>query len=191
MPELPRNSSELIAHQVGRHPYSDVHVTHDIMARVSFALVPPSPLSLQSFAARSGTYVWFYVFSDSAKAAAPLHEPTREAALRKHDVHEGIIAGFHCNRIKSQAVFIALDRTVEGLTETLKEAFWVDASKGFAHKSELAQLIAAWEESKIQSETKTKVDAVARALGEPISHLAADWESIMKGFKLKYGVNIP
>ena len=34
------------------------------------------------------------------------------------------------------------------------------------------------------------MDAVARAHGEPIYRLPADWESIMKGFELKYGVNI-
>ena len=79
----------------------------------------------------------------------------------------------------------------EGLTETLKEEFGVDASQGYAHKRELAELIAAWEESKIQSETKNKVDAVARAHGEPISHVPADWESIMKGFKQKHGANTP
>ena len=120
MPELLRNSSELNAHQIGRHPYSDVHVTRDIMARVSFALVPPSlsPAVLH----RTQWYVClvFTVFSDSAKAAAPQLEPTLEAALRNYDVHEDIITGFRC--IKSQAVFIALNRTVEGLTETLKEA---------------------------------------------------------------------
>ena len=38
---------------------------------------------------------------------------------------------------------------------------------------------------------RPRVDAVARAHGEPISHLSADWESIMKGFKLKHGANIP
>ena len=27
--------------------------------------------------------------------------------------------------------------------------------------------------------------------GEPTSHLPADWESIMKGFKLKHGANSP
>ena len=133
----------------------------------------------------------FTKFSDADKAAAPQLEPTLEAALRKYDVHEDIITGFRCNRIKSQAVFVALNRTVEGITDTLKEAFGVDPSKGFVHKRELAQLIAAWEECKIQSETKSKVDAVARAHGEPISHLPADWESIMKGFKQKHGANIP
>ena len=54
-----------------------------------------------------------------------------------------------------------------------------------------ANLLSSSQESKIQSETKTKVDAVARAPGEPISHLPADWESIMKGARQKYGARIP
>ena len=121
----------------------------------------------------------FKTLTDDFKAAAPQLGPTLEAALRKYGVHEDIITAFRCKRIKSRTVFIALDRTVECLTER------------FAHKRELAQLIAAWEESKIQSETKNKVDAVTRAHGEPISHLPAEWRSIMKGFKQKHGANIP
>ena len=113
----------------------------------------------------------FKVFSESVQSAAPQLEPTLEAALRKYDVHEDIIMGFRCNRIKSLAVFVALDRTVEGLEKTLKEAFGVDAEQGFTHKREIAQLIAAWEESKVQAETTNKVQAVARAHVEPISHL--------------------
>ena len=146
---------------------------------------------LAAYAIRSGIMASFTTFSDAAKAAALQLEPTLEAALRKYDVHEDITTGFRCNRLKSQAVFVVLDRTVEGLTDTLKEAFGVDPSKGFAHKRELAQLIAAWEESKVQCETKTEVDAVAHAHGEPISHLPADWESIMKGFKQNHGANTP
>ena len=146
---------------------------------------------LAAYAVRSGIMAYFTTFSDAAKAAVPQLEPTLEAALRKYDVDEDIITGFRCNRIKSQAVFVALDRTMDGLTDTLKEAFGVDPSKGFAHKHELAQLIAAWEESKVQCETKTKVDAVSRSHGEPTSHLPADWQSIMKGFKQKHGANIP
>ena len=160
--------------------------------RVPFLACRP----LAAYAVRIGIMASFTTFSDAAKAAALQLEPTLEVALRKYDVHEDVITGFRCNRIKShriksQAVFVALDPTVEGLTDTLKEAFGVDPSKGFAHKRELAQLIAAWEESKVQCETKTKVDAVARAHGEPISHLPADWESIMKGYKQKHGANIP
>ena len=104
---------------------------------------------LAAYAVRRGIMASFTTFSDAAKAAAPQLEPTLEAALRKYDVHEDIITGFRCNRIKSQAVFVALNRTVEGLADTLKEAFGVDPSKAFAHKRELAQHIAAWEESKI------------------------------------------
>ena len=143
VPEFPRNSSELSAHQIGRHAYSDIYVIRDIMAPVSFALVPS--LSPPAVLRRTQRYecLGFTVFSDSAKAAAPQLEPTLEAALRKYDVHEDIITGCRCNRIKSQVAFIALDRTVEGLTETLKEAFGVDGSKrlcpqartGSAHRS--------------------------------------------------------
>ena len=64
-----------------------------------------------------------------------------------------------------------------------KKAFGVDASQCFANKWEQAQLIPAWEESKVHSETKNKVDAVARAHG-------ICWQ-IGKGFRQKYGARIP
>ena len=41
-----RRSSELSAHQLGRHPFCEVYAIRDIMARVSFLLVPLSPRSL-------------------------------------------------------------------------------------------------------------------------------------------------
>ena len=139
---------------------------------------------------RSVYFVRSWYWDTMAGAFKTNTDDVKAAVLQKYDVHDDITA-FRCNRIRSQVVFIALDRTVEGITETLKEAFGVDASQGFTHKRELAELIAAWEESKIQSETKNKVDAVARAHGEPISHVPADWESIMKGFKQKHGANTP
>ena len=75
--------------------------------RVPFLACRP----LAAYAVRSGIMASFTTFSDAAKAAAPQLEPTLEAALRKYDVHEDIITGFRCNRIKCQAVFVALDRT--------------------------------------------------------------------------------
>ena len=171
---------------MGPHRHWEVSVIRD-----SFALVP-------SFSARSLTCVWFHRIlrrRQGRSTGTPAHSGSGSAQVRastrKYDVHEDVITGYRCNRTKSQAVFIALDQTVEGVTETLKEAFGVDASRGFAQKRELAQLIAAWEESKIQSETKNRVGAVAGAHAEPISHLPADWESIMKGFKQKHRANIP
>ena len=134
-------------------------------------LVPLSLLQFMSSVRMVGIGIrmagGFKTFTDDVKAAAPQIEPTLEAALRKYDVHEDIITAFRCNCIKSQAVFIALDRTVEALQRhSRKRLGWM---QGFDHKRELAQLIAAWEESKIQSETKNKVDAVALAHGEPTS----------------------
>ena len=88
-----------------------------------------SPLSARSLTPYAVVRVsGFMVFSDSAKAAAPQLEPTLEAALRKYDVHENIITAFRCNFVKSQAVVIALDRTVEGLTGLSKKLLgWMPA----------------------------------------------------------------
>ena len=58
-------------------------------------------------------------------------------------------------------------------------------------QKEMAKVIASWKESRIQSETKAKVDAVARAHGEPVSHLPSEWVKILKTSKDKYGQRIP
>ena len=62
----------------------------------------------------------FTTFSDAAKAAAPQLEPTLEAALRKYDVHEDIITGFRCNRIKSQYL-----SCMPATIEDLRRKYWV------------------------------------------------------------------
>ena len=140
------------------------------MARVSFALVP-------SFSARNLTpyavvrMSGFTIFTEDAKAAAPQR--------------------FRCNRIKSQTVFHRAQPDSGRPHRDTQRSVWGMPAKALPTKREMAQLIAAWEESKIQSETKNRVDAVARAHGEPISHLPADWESIMKGFRQEYGARIP
>ena len=40
-------------------------------------------------------------------------------------------------------------------------------------------MVKAWNSAKIQAEIKTKVDAVAKAHGEPVSILKCDWISLM------------
>ena len=124
---LPRNSSELSAHRMGRHPCSDFYVIRDILARVSFALVPAS-LRPQSHAVRSGTYVWFYAVLRKRQGCSTTtrsHSGSSPAQVR---CHEDIVAGFRRNRIKSQAVFIALDGTVDCLTQTLRRRLgWMQA----------------------------------------------------------------
>ena len=74
-----------------------------------------------------------------------------------------------------------------------KDAFGLDLSPtgGFIHKREMAKVIASWKESRLQSDTKAKVDAVARAHGEPVSYLPSEWVKMLKTFKDRYGQRIP
>ena len=51
-------------------------------------------------------------------------------------------------------------------------------------------MVKAWNSAKIQAEIKTKVDAVAKAHGEPISMLKCDWVSLMTRFGDQHGDNI-
>ena len=76
------------------------------------------------------------------------------------------------------------------LRDTCKEAFGVDPSKGFAHKRELGKIIKAWSNAKVHSDTKLKIDAVARSHGEPVSMLGADWEALLVTFKNKFGTHL-
>ena len=126
-------------------------------------------------------YVYkFCAFSVEQQAAAPHLDPSLEAVLRSHGVHDEIIMNFRCNDVLSQAVFVAFGRVFDLCPEG-----------GFIHKREMAKVIASWKESRLQSETKAKVDAVARAHGEPVSYLPSEWVKILKTFKEKFGQRIP
>ena len=92
--------------------------------------------------------------------------------------------------IHSRQLFVALDRTEEGFCDTCKEAFHVDPSLGFKHKRELGRLLTVWNTAKIQRDTKVHIEAVHKAHGEPISMFTADWTSLIRTFKAKYGNNI-
>ena len=74
-----------------------------------------------------------------------------------------------------------------------KDAFGLDlsATGGFTHKREMAKVIASWKESRLQSDTKAKVDAVARAHGEPVSYLPSEWVKMLKTFKDVHSQRIP
>ena len=82
------------------------------MARCSFYSI--SSRSSSAVTPYVGTMAVFKTFPENVQSAAPQLEPTLEAALRKYEVHEDISMGFRCKRMKSLAVFVALDRTVEG-----------------------------------------------------------------------------
>ena len=87
-------------------------------------------------------------------------------------------------------LLVALDTTEEAPRLICKEAFGIDPSKGFTHKRELANVVKAWKEAKVQTETKVKYDSVARAQGEPVSMLSAGWNQLRTAFKQKHGEHL-
>ena len=129
----------------------------------------------------------FIEFSAEEIANAPQLEPALEGLLRSQNLHEEVITAFRCNEIVSRAVFVSLDTSIEGLTKTA-ETFGIKVSSGeFIHKREMAKLIAAWQQGKVDQDTKQKVDAVCKAHGEPISMLPEDYESLLTAFAKIHG----
>ena len=106
---------------------------------------------------------------DEQKAAAQQLDPSLEALLREVNLNEELIMAFRVQEIHDRDTFVALDTSEEGLRKTAEEAFGVDPSKWFVHKRGLAKIVKAWQTAKVQNETKVRVDAVARAHGEPVT----------------------
>ena len=52
------------------------------------------------------------------------------------------------------------------------------------------KVVKAWKDAKAHSEAKVKYDSVARAHGEPVSMLSADWNQLLAAFKQKYGEHL-
>ena len=129
----------------------------------------------------------FLQFTDEQKSAAQQLDPSLEALLREVNLNEELIMAFRVQEIIDRVLFVALDTSEEGLRKTAEEAFGVDPAKGFVHKRELAKIVKAWHTAKVQNETKVRVDAVARAHGEPVQMLHLDWVSLMTKFKKQYG----
>ena len=50
--------------------------------------------------------------------------PSFETTLRAADISEEVIKGFRVHKIKSAAIFAAMDTTAEELKDTVREAFW-------------------------------------------------------------------
>ena len=126
----------------------------------------------------------FTTFTPEQIAAAPQLEPSFEMTLRAAVISEEVITGFRVHKIKNAAIFAAMKTTAEELKDTVREAFGVDTAKyALPHKVEWANIHNAWLAAKVNHEVKTKVDAVARAHGQPIQYLAADWASVL--FQLK------
>ena len=132
----------------------------------------------------------FIQFTPHELATAPSMDPALEALLRSVNLCEHLISAFRIQEITDRELFLALDTSEESLRDTCKEAFGVDPSKGFAHKREFGKIIKAWNNAKVHSDTKLKIDAVARSHGEPVSILGADWEALLVTFKNKFGTHL-
>ena len=57
-------------------------------------------------------------------------------------------------------------------------------------RREFARVHKAWSRARVDAEVKLKVDAVSWALGERVTFLSADWQSLVSQFKQVHGVAI-
>ena len=133
-------------------------------------------------------------FTDADKLNARALEPAFESMLRQAEVCEDVIMAIRLQEIHSRHLFAALDRSEEGFCDTCKEAYHVDPNLGFKHKRErereLGRLLTVWNTARVQRDTKIQIEAVHKAHGEPISMIVADWTSLIRTFKAKYGNSI-
>ena len=154
---------------------------------------PPAVTTSTSIAqarAPSKNFVSTLEMSADEKATAPQLEPAFEALLRSGNIHEEVIWACRIQDILDREVFVALHHTVEGFTQAVSAGLGIDPAMGFSHNREMAKMVKAWNSAKIQADIKTKVDAVAKAHGEPVSMLKCDWISLMTRFGDQHGDNI-
>ena len=83
---------------------------------------------------------------------------------------ESVIWALRINEITGVEVFSSLDSTGDGL-KTNAADFGIDlrlhpAEPSMTHKRDVAQFISVSKQSRVQADTKTRTDAVARAHGE-------------------------
>ena len=130
-------------------------------------------------------------FTEADRLNARALEPAFESMLRQAEVCEDVIMALRLQDIHTRQLLAALNSSEEGFRDTCKEAFHIDPSLGFKHKRELGRLLTVWNAARVQRDTKVQIEAVHKAHGEPISMIVADWTSLIRTFKAKYGNNIP
>ena len=129
-------------------------------------------------------------FSEAENTVAPKLEPSLEGVLWSVNSYKDVILAFRCMGVLDREHFIALDSSKKGLKSPAKEAFGIDGDIGFAYQRETAKLVKAWEQGLVQTDANMKVKVVARAHGEAVSFLAADWEVVVTGFKKRFCKNL-
>ena len=93
--------------------------------------------------------------------AQQLAAPALVSLFRSSNVHENVVAARRCQEVIARSAFVNLDHTEAGLKETAKEAFRIDVGIEMASSSQLGK------EGRLQSDTKSQVDTVSHARGEP------------------------
>ena len=116
--------------------------------------------------------------------------PGLEPLLRSVDLDGSVLMAFGVQEILDSELFVAVVTTEEAPRTSCKDAFGIDPSKGFTHKRELAKVVKAWKDAKVHADTKLKYGSVARAHGESVSMLSADWNQLLAAFKQKYGEHL-
>ena len=160
----------------------DVAEHQQSSAAAAAVTTPPAVTTSTTLAqarAPSKDFVSTLEMSADEKATAPQMEPAFEALLRSRNIHEDVIWACRIQDILDREVFVSLLHTVEGFKEAVTSGLGIDPAAGFSHSREMAKMVKAWNSAKVQAEAKTKVDAVAKAHGEPISMLKCDWVSLM------------
>ena len=112
--------------------------------------------------------------SADEKATAPQLEPAFEALLRSGTFTKKSYGHAESKTFLDREVFVALHHTVEGFSQAFSAGLGIDPAMGFSHTREMAKMVKAWNSAKIQADIKTKVGAVAKAHGEPVSMLKCD-----------------
>ena len=103
-----------------------------------------------------------------------------ERLLRKCEVCENVVMAFRLQHLHVMKKFVALDMDEASFRQTCKPAFNVDLSITWKHKQELTKLAEAWKTDRVQTETKTKVEAVNMARTKPSVMLDADWTLLLR-----------
>ena len=114
-----------------------------------------------------------FVTTPEEKQGAPPLEPAFEALLRSGNIDEDVIMACRVQDILDREVFVSFHHTVEGFKEAVSAGLGIVPAMGFSHNREMAKMV---------TDIKTKVDAVAKAHGEPVSMLKCDWISLMTRF---------
>ena len=95
--------------------------------------------------------------------------------LRSFNVQDSVILALCIHDVRDRQPVCTFDATEEGL-KTSAADFDINlgpGGRGLSHKRELARLVTAQKQAKVQSDVKLNLDAVAKALGEPVDIMAA------------------